>query len=438
MHTFTFSYKNSCGITQDTLQACAQKHAVAAERERIAQVLSLSSPYDNRYASVALAFDQQLLEQVKKVVNQKQKLQPTLLLVIGIGGSSLGAKAVLQALKGRLAGVADESLRVYFAETVDTDRMVTLLALLERELQAGHAVLVNVITKSGTTTETIANFYVVLELLKKYRPDTYQALVVVTTDRESQLWHSAHASGFAVLEVPKLVGGRFSVFSAVGLFPLLMAGVDVDQLRAGARATLTRCLQGAQEDDVALTSAMIHYLQYRQGVMISDLFLFSVDLEAVGKWYRQLLAESIGKEWDTQGNQVFVGITPTVSLGSVDLHSVAQLYLGGPRDKFTTFVTVKHSAHTVTVPEGVSFVGGKSFATIMHALAEGTQTAYLKNGRPFCSVVLQAKDAWSIGQFLQFKMLETMYLGYLLQVDPFDQPNVDLYKQEAHRLLSGQ
>ena len=147
------------------------------------------------------------------------------------------------------------------------------------------------------------------------------------------------------------------------------------------------------------------------------------------------MAESIGKEFDRQGKQVLMGITPTISLGSIDLHSVAQLYLGGPRDKSTTFVTVEENECMVKVPEEAPGFSGHSFAEIMHALSEGTKEAYLKNSRPFCSVILPKKNEYSIGQFLQFKMMETIYLGFLCNVDPFDQPNVELYKREAQKLL---
>ena len=140
-------------------------------------------------------------------------------------------------------------------------------------------------------------------------------------------------------------------------------------------------------------------------------------------------------EFDKQGKQVLMGITPTISLGSIDLHSVAQLYLGGPRDKCTTFVTVGKNTHNVVVPPQVLGLSGRSFSDIMHALSEGTKEAYLKNNRPFCSVIVPEKNEYYIGQFLQFKMIEVMYLGFLCNVDPFDQPNVEMYKRETQRIL---
>ena len=438
MDDILFSYNDTCGVSFSKLSQIASLKNIESERVRLEESLRFSVNYNTVYASLQLPFDKDLLKQVNTTVQEKQRLRAQLLLVIGIGGSSLGAKAVLQAIQGRIVVPSkSDALRVYFAETVDSDRMHALLSICEQELLEGRNILVNVVTKSGTTTETIANFYVVIALLKRYRPKDYQQLVVVTTDQDSSLADYAQKEKFTMLEVPKLVGGRYSVFSAVGLFPLAMAGIDLVQLRAGACQMVQRCLDPILEKNPALMGALIHYYHYRHGIMMSDLFLFSVDLEALGKWYRQLLAESIGKEFDTQGKQVLVGITPTVSLGSIDLHSVAQLSLGGPRDKYTTFVTVQQTKHTIMIPEESSTCKDKTFSEVMNALVTGTKAAYLKNERPFCSIAFAKKNEWAIGQFLQFKMIETMYLGFLLDIDPFDQPNVELYKREAQKILSG-
>ncbi len=437
MNNIIFSYKKSCGIEFSELHALALEKNIEAERLHLADLVQKKKCYQTSYASLEVPFDEVLQQRVLEVVTQKKELKPTILVVVGIGGSSLGAKAIHQAIFGRLRIKKTSDVPVlYFAETVDADRMFAILSALEQELAVGNNVLINVVTKSGTTTETVANFQVILELLKKYRPCDYAELVVVTTDKDSPLWNFAQQEKFTCLEIPKMVGGRYSVFSPVGLFPLVMTGVDIEKLCAGARSMVTHCLHADMQNNPAMMSALIQYYHYQRGVSINDLFLFSVDLEAVGKWYRQLMAESIGKEFDKQGKQVLMGITPTISLGSIDLHSVAQLYLGGPRDKCTTFVTVEKNAHTITVPDGVAGLAGRSFSDIMYALAEGTKEAYLKNNRPFVSVILPEKNEFYLGQFLQFKMIEMMYLGHVCNVNPFDQPNVELYKREAQRLLT--
>jgi glucose-6-phosphate isomerase len=302
-------------------------------------------------------------------------------------------------------------------------------------------VIVNGISKSGTTTETIANFEVILNLLRRHKT-RYRDCVVVTSDKESKLWSLATEKGFDILEIPEKVGGRYSVLSSVGLFPLGLLGVDIERLLAGAKDARDLCLQQNIEENPAAISSVVQFLHYKKGKNIFDLFLFSNDLESLGKWYRQLMAESLGKKFNLLREKVNVGITPTVSIGSTDLHSVAQLYLGGPYDKFTTFVSVEKDKSVLNVPqlegysELVAGIQGKSLKNIMNAILEGTKTAFRKDRRPFVEILLPDKSEYSIGQFLQFKMIETMYIGYLLNVNPFNQPSVESYKKETRRILS--
>jgi glucose-6-phosphate isomerase len=428
-----FSFQETSEITMSYLKQIAQEKKIDTHCNHIQN--AVQSNYATSFASLALPFDDDLKKHVDQVVQEKLVLKPTLLVVIGIGGSALGAKAVHQAIRGRFYHESHSSLRVYFLQTIDSNRVAAIIQILEHELAKGNNVLINVVTKSGTTTETIVNFEVILSVLKKYRSD-YQKLIVVTTDKNSPLWVRAEKEEFALLEIPKLVGGRYSVFSAVGLFPLAMAGLDVDQLRAGAQSGVTIGLSKKLENNPALLSALLLYVHYKNTITIHDMFVFSVDLEAVGKWYRQLMGESIGKELNNHGERVLAGITPTVSLGTIDLHSVAQLYLGGPRDKFTTFVTVENGHKKIMIPETApNYLQNKTLSDLMHAFVEGTQRAYKKNDRPFCTVTLPEKNEFFLGQFLQIKMLEIMYLGYLLEVDPFDQPNVELYKKEVKNIV---
>jgi len=183
-------------------------------------------------------------------------------------------------------------------------------------------------------------------------------------------------------------------------------------------------------------------LQHEHGFTINDNFFFHPELESVGKWYRQLMGESVGKEQSLTGEVVHAGITPTVSLGSTDLHSVGQLYLGGPKDKLTTFVSSKQTA-SLSVPDErvfpnlVPMITGRSAADIMAAILQGVKIAYQKADLPFMEVVLDSLDEESIGAYLQFKMLEMMYLGQLLSVNSFDQPNVESYKVETKQILEG-
>ena len=359
--------------------------------------------------------------------------------MVGIGGSNLGAQAVYQAL---ISKEENSECPLYFADTVDADLIARLLELMRSLLENKKNVLVCVITKSGTTTETIANFECFLSVLQHYYSELWSDFVVAITDENSKLWHLAVKEKISLLAVPAMVGGRYSVLSAIGLFPLACAGIDIEKLCAGAREAVQKCTDENLINNPAAHSAAIIAHYYKKGIAIHDLFLFSTDLEGIGKWYRQLMGESIGKEFDIHGNKKYIGITPTVSLGSTDLHSVGQLYLGGPKDKLTTMVHVKKMNHTVSVPHMKAYdalvphIQGKQLQTIMDAIIVGVQKAYQKADRPFMVVTLPEKSAFYLGQFLQCKMIEMMYIGALLEVNPFDQPQVELYKQETREILA--
>jgi glucose-6-phosphate isomerase len=426
MKFLTFDYRETCLITHDEIIVAAQK--LREEIERVARARTLL--YETEYAAINLPYDAELIEHVKIVAQKKQTLNPTVMVVIGIGGSNLGTMAVHEAVKGKLYNET-ANMKVYYADTVDADYISEIKQHVEFELTKGNNVLLNVISKSGTTTETVANFELFLDLLKKARPHDYQQYVVVTTDEGSALWNYAVDNAMTCFAIPNAVGGRYSVLSAVGLFPLCMLGIDIDALCEGARTVTDVCIAHDVEKNVAALSAIILYEQYKKGVTIHDTFLFSVSCEGIGKWYRQLTGESIGKAYDRDGKRVNVGITPTVSIGSVDLHSVAQLYLGGPYDKYTTFISFEKNDTDLAISH-------RSFSNIMDAILKGTKIAYHADKRPFSSFILPEKSEFYIGQLLQIKMIEMMYLGYLLDVNPFDQPQVELYKKETRKILAEQ
>jgi glucose-6-phosphate isomerase len=436
MKSLLFNYKHTARVTYQELVAVAS----VLEPEIVTVRESLQKKYETDYASCALPGDAELLERVQAVVQEKQRLNPSALVVVGIGGSITGTKAVLEALYGQYYNEHQPACKVYFIDTFDTDASYDISLLVEQLLQKEKTVLVNIVSKSGTTLETQANAALFVELIKKYRPIDYKECVVITTDHESILWRSAQRDGFTCLEIPHKVGGRFSVLSAVGLFPLGLIGVDLVQLRAGAAAMLAECVRTDVEHNPAALSATLLDLHYYRGAGIHDTFLFSKDLEALGNWYRQLMAESLGKMYDRSGGLVRVGMLPTVSIGSTDLHSVGQLYLAGPQNRFTTFVTIDNNRSNLSVPCTAMLPQEDSlsehmFIDLMSACAQGTMIAYQKQELPFAHIVMPEKSAWHVGQFLQMKMIEILYFGYLLEVNPFDQPQVELYKQEMRKLL---
>lgn len=416
---------------QQIAPAIAQVHAAGA------------LGYDSEYASLHLLEDTQMQHQVALYVRAQQQRNPVYCVIIGIGGSNLGTKAVYEALYGAVHYATKPTIQPLFADTVDAHSLQNMLAAVSQTLADGREVVVNLISKSGTTTESIANFELFWELLVRYRGDRAHESVVVTTDKNSPLWHWAYKKNITRLEIPALVGGRYSVLSPVGLFPLGLLGVDVQNLVAGAAHMAQLCRQENLHLNPAVQRAIMIVDQYRKGMNIHDMFVGFPNLESFGKWYRQLMAESLGKEVDRSGTVVNVGITPTVSVCSVDLHSVAQLYLAGPRDKVTTFIDVADQDSTLCIPDlGKEFedlvakIQGKPVSFIMQAIMKGVQKAYAESNRPFMSIVLARLDAYALGQLLQLHMIEIMYAGYLLHINSFDQPQVELYKQATRKILA--
>lgn len=418
------------GVITDEAMASVEGYTSELRAARTSPV------YDAAESSLHLPDDTDSVGRAQALAAEKSGGRLKYHIVVGIGGSNLGTRAIYDALRGQQDMLPQHFPRLIFAETTDPEWFAQA-QLLVNTLQSKDEVLVSVISKSGGTTETIANFEIIANMLASKLGPISDRFVAIT-DEGSQLWELAHAQGIATLPIPAPVGGRYSVLSAVGLFPLATIGINVHKLCAGARQLLDHCLGGQQ--NYAAQSAAVLALQYKQGRIMHDTFLFHPELESLGKWYRQLMGESIGKEHDISGAVVHTGITPTVSLGSTDLHSVGQLYLGGPKDKITTFVSAKPAGgigmpQQRVFPELLPMLTAKTAEDIMDAILKGVQVAYQKADLPYMDVVLDALDEQSLGAFLQFKMLEMMYLGTMLNVNSFDQPNVEAYKIETKRLL---
>lgn len=370
---------------------------------------------------------------ISACVAEKRALKPDAIVVVGIGGSSLGTRAVHEALRGVFAHEV-VTPRLYLADTVDNDKIHDLKSCLEALLQAHKTVVLVIISKSGTTLETSLNAAILFDLLKKYHPDDFANYLVCITGHDSPLWQIGKSLGCATLAIPHAVGGRYSVFSAVGLVPLGLLGIDIEQLCAGAAAATALC-RALEGQNYAAVGASLLASWHDAGYVVHNMFLFDEAYEALGLWYRQLVGESVGKRRDCAGNVVERGLLPIVSLGTVDLHSMVQFYLGGPRTVGTTFVTVSSHHEAEPVPRNL-FVSEECPAVpgVSKAIFCGVQHAYQQEARPFVTVTLE-KTAYDLGYFMQTKMIETVLLGFLLRVNPFDQPEVELYKREVRRCL---
>jgi len=295
MKNIKFAFDN-CLISSNKILETAEK--LRSEIENA--VKATSKGYDDDKACINLPDDKEMLKKVVEVVQDKKRLNPEYLVVIGIGGSNLGTIAVQEAVLGKLYNQLNPSMKVLYADTVDTDYINGIVKLIEPSLKDGGNVIVDCISKSGTTTETAVNFEVILNVLSKYKKDV-ENFVVFTSDKDSELWNLGVEKGFDNLEIPLKVGGRYSVLSAVGLFPLGLLGLDIKALLNGAKSARDLCISDDVEENPAAKSASIQYQHYKHGINIFDLFLFSNDLESLGKWNRQLVAESLGKEYSKKG-----------------------------------------------------------------------------------------------------------------------------------------
>lgn len=398
--------------------------------------------YDAPESSLCLVSDSSHVNKSEALARELNSERLKYVIVVGIGGSNLGTAAVYEAMYGKTDLFLSRTPKLIFADTNNPREMELVKEILEKHLGDPREIVLNIITKSGTTTETVANAAFLFDILShKFGEREAAARAVVTSDEKSALSQIAFEKGMRVLEIPASVGGRYSVFSAVGVFPLALAGVNILDLLEGARIMRDECLHHTDLSNKALLGAVAAYLYAKKKLNIYNSFFFNSELESTGKWWRQLSAESLGKRYGEDGASVYAGVTPIVSIGSSDLHSMVQLYFGGPKDKFTNFIYTPAGKGRAAVPLGHPFeklapdISGKDFTQITEAILGGTKEAYQEHALPFTETILPAIDAYSIGQFLQLKMIETMLLAKLWNINAFDQPEVESYKKFTRELL---
>ena len=373
----------------------------------------------------------QLIERLAKDIVKRFKT----LIVVGIGGSDLGARAVLRALAVRGKGM---DVRFIGANT-DPEEIDALLCTVDLRKCA-----INVISKSGDTIEPMSTFLLLRDrLIKKVGAKRHAAHIVATTDETSgTLCAIARREGYRILPVPSNIGGRFSVLTTVGLFPAACAGVSARRLLAGAEEMRGRFVADAVEKNAPLLFAGLHcdgYLRRAQNITV--MMPYADALRDVGTWFRQLWAESLGKSLDRRGRVVHYGMTPIAALGATDQHSQIQLYNEGPLDKIVTFIEVDRFRKDFTVPksyadiEGVAYMAGHTFEQIIHAERESTAQALAKNGRPNGTLYIPAVTPESLGGLFFFFMLATAAAAEIFDVDAYDQPGVEEGKRVMYRLL---
>jgi glucose-6-phosphate isomerase len=361
--------------------------------------------------------------------------------VLGIGGSALGTIAVHQAcgrpLHNLLAGRERRAPRLFVMDNIDPAHFGALVDLVD-----ARRTLFVVISKSGTTAETMAQFLICRQMLIKQLGRRYAANVVAITDREKgYLREIAGREGYETFAVPQGVEGRYSVLSPVAMFPLAMVGVDVARLLAGARDMDLRCCAPQLRCNPAFMAAAIQYLFYQRGKPMSVMMPYSQALRDVADWYRQLWAESLGKMRRRAGRVEFIGPTPIKALGVTDQHSQVQLYREGPNDKVFTLLAVGDFGRDLAIPrayrdlEGVGYLGGHTMAELMDKERRATSFALTKSRRPNATIKLPVVNEFTVGQLLYMLEVQTAFAGELFGVNPYDQPGVEEGKIATHALL---
>lgn len=359
-------------------------------------------------------------------------------LLVGIGGSALGAYALDAAIRGPYPVQQGRGPRLIVLDNIDPDFVA---AALERANPKRSAVCV--VAKSGSTAETLATFLVVRDwLARSMGKKARERIIAITGPGKGDLLAVAKEEKYPLFFIPENVGGRFSVLSPVGLVPAALTGIDIRRLLKGARDASQLCWRKEPARNPALAAALVHWgLDRQRGKSIEVVFAYSSFLWGTAFWYRQLWAESLGKQFARDGRTVHTGQTPVAALGVTDQHSQLQLYMEGPQDKMFTFWEVLKPRAELKIPrhfsqhESFSYLAGKTMGSLFRAERLATEAALTDAGRPNCRWTLPRLDAYNLGAFLQMLEFQTAFAGELYGVDAFNQPGVELGKKLTYGLM---
>lgn len=374
------------------------------------------------------------------------------MVVLGIGGSALGNIALQASLNpstyNLLPDRARRGPRVFVVDNVDPAHFGAVLEFCRQQPGGLARTLFNVISKSGETAETAAQFMIVRSALQKSLGPTFASHVVAITDpAKGTMRQICQRDGYPTLPVPDGVGGRFSVLSPVGLFSAAMCGIDVEALLAGAAEMDGLCSRESLEKNPAAMLATILVELGKRGKFNHVLMPYSNGLYLLADWFRQLWAESLGKQMDKNGKEVFAGFTPIKALGTTDQHSQVQLYREGPNDKVFGLLEVADfsgpgsvDGGSITIPSGmgveaIAYLEGRRMVDLLNAEKRATEYAFVESKRPNFTIKFPKVDAHHVGQFIQLFEVTTAYAGLLLNIDAYDQPAVELGKQATFGLM---
>lgn len=410
-----FDYKNSF-VKESEIKKYSKKLKKAHE------MLTNKTGLGNDFLGwVNLEYDKEEIERVKEAA-QKIRRNSDFLIVIGIGGSYLGARAVIEALSHSF-----KQTNVLFAgNNMSPDYLNDLLEFID-----GRDFSINVISKSGTTTEPAISYSVLKEkLIEKYGRDGAAERIYITTDKEKGLLRKEAAiEGYETFIVPDNIGGRYSVLTPVGLLPIAVAGVDIDKLIFGAESAMVK--YSSMEDNDCYTYAAIRNILNKKRKDIEILVNYEPKMHYFTEWWKQLFGESEGKD----GKGIFpVGVDNTT-----DLHSMGQYIQEGKRIMFETVINIETPYRDYKLPPATAkeldFLTGKSLNEVNHNALQGTIAAHVNGKVPNLEIRIEKLDEYNLGWLIYFFEKACGISGYLLGVNPFNQPGVEAYKKEMFRLL---
>lgn len=359
--------------------------------------------------------------------------------VLGIGGSALGPISVQQAINHPYYNEISREKRggypkFYVADNVDPEKLVYLFETIDIT-----KTMFNVISKSGSTSETMSQFMIIKEMLEKELGEKSKEHIVCTTDKENgNLVKIAKEEGYKTFTIPAGVGGRFSELTPVGLLPAAFCGINIKELLKGAAVMDNMCKNDDIYKNPAFMYGILNYLTMKNGQNISVMMPYADSLKFIADWYAQLWAESLGKKYDNDGKEVYVGSTPVKALGATDQHSQVQLYAEGPFDKIITFIGVDKFKKSITIPKiyedmpSLAFLGGVTQDDLIKTEQIATEYALLKAGKPNMTITLPEVNENTLGQLLYFFEVATAFTGELLNINAFDQPGVEEGKNATY------
>ncbi|OGH99365.1 MAG: hypothetical protein A2104_03590 [Candidatus Melainabacteria bacterium GWF2_32_7] len=408
--------------------------------EIVSDIYGNKNTPDRWLAWMNLGYNEELVKEINDYVSQvKGKFDN--LLVLGIGGSALGGIAVTEALLKPYWNLLDKEARnnfprIFFLDNIDPDQINGMLNVLDLK-----KTLVNVITKSGSTAETMSQFMILKDKLTKELGADYKEHIVATTDQSKGILRQiTDEEGYKSFIVPDDVGGRFSVFSAVGLLPFGLVGINIAELLRGIRDLDKELANTDINKNIAAQNALIQYLMDQNCKDISVMMPYSSKLRFVSDWYVQLWAESLGKEKDLNGNIINAGPTPIKAVGATDQHSQIQLYNEGPNNKIINFIRVKEFDTELKIPTvfentGIGYLCGKTINDLINAEADSTKVALTDFKRPNVTLTLPKINEYYLAQLLYMLEVQTAIAGGLYNIDAFNQPGVEQAKNYTYALM---